>query len=337
MTHDTRTADEIERDIQRERAQMSDSINNLQEKFSVDSIVNDLGNMFRTQGEDLSRTFSQTVGRNPAAVALVGVGLAWLIIGRNHSEDVDDDWRDRGRYGRGSGEWQGRSDMRSRHGMHTDHDRHWFDGDHAGRSRDDRGGMRDKLHDTADTVRDKVSQATSGISNAASDLTERLSQGLEDLSEAARERVVAARRKAHDARVASGSVAQRGRDSASDFFESQPLVVGGLALAFGAALGGVLPHSRIEDETMGASSDRLYAEAEELFRAEREKAMKAARSAATEVKNEIGAAKESIADLLPDDKSVGDVIVDRASGVVSRALDQPETKTGDPSPDKPRA
>jgi hypothetical protein len=95
MTHDTRTADEIERDIQRERAQMSDSINNLQEKFSVDSIVNDLGNMFRAQGEDLSRTFSQTVGRNPAAVALVGVGLAWLIIGQNHGED--DHWRDRAR------------------------------------------------------------------------------------------------------------------------------------------------------------------------------------------------------------------------------------------------
>jgi hypothetical protein len=227
--------------------------------------------------------------------------------------------------------------MHSRHGMNNDHDPHWYDGDHAGRSRADQGGMGEKMHDAADAVRDKVSQATSGISTAASDLTERLSQGLEDLSEAARERVVAARRKAYEARDSSRSVAERGRDSASDFFESQPLVVGGLALAFGAALGGVLPHSRIEDETMGASSDRLYAEAEELFKAEREKAMEAVRSAASEVKNEIGAAKDSIADLLPENKSVGDVIVDRAAGVVTRALDQSEGEVRDPSRNKPPA
>ena len=35
------TADEIEQDIQRERSQMSETINNLQKKFSVEAIVND--------------------------------------------------------------------------------------------------------------------------------------------------------------------------------------------------------------------------------------------------------------------------------------------------------
>ena len=81
MTNDTRTADEIERDIEEERARMSGTINELQKKFSVEAIVSDLGAMFRGQGE-VARSISQTIGRNPAAVALVGVGLAWLFLGQ---------------------------------------------------------------------------------------------------------------------------------------------------------------------------------------------------------------------------------------------------------------
>jgi hypothetical protein len=90
MTNDTRTSDDIERDIVAERAQLSDTINDLKEKFSVDAIFNDIGDMFRGHGGDLGRSLSNTVGRNPAAVVLVGVGLAWLFIGqgRKHSADA---------------------------------------------------------------------------------------------------------------------------------------------------------------------------------------------------------------------------------------------------------
>lgn len=99
----------------------------------------------------------------------------------------------------------------------------------------------------------------------------RIAEGTEHLSEEARKRVVAARRKAIDARRAAMRSARRGADAVSDFYDRQPLVVGALALAVGAALAGALPRTRTEDEYMGEHSDHLFDEAERLFAEESKK------------------------------------------------------------------
>ncbi|MFN4156213.1 MAG: DUF3618 domain-containing protein [Paracoccaceae bacterium] len=339
MTNDTRTSDDIERDIREERAQMSDSINSLQQKFSVDAIVTDIGSMFRAQGGDIGRAVTQTVGRNPAAVALVGVGLAWLFLGQNRggsTGDRNDRWNDQA--GRGSYEPSQRRvgpTIRSGNESTRDPDQHWYDTDQTARRRqtkgrgpggDRRNEMADGMLGAAHSMRSAVSEAATDFGTAASDLTDRLSHGLDDLSEEARSRVVAARRAAHDARLASAEAMETGTRAVTGFFEDQPLVVGALAVALGAALGGVLPHSKIEDDTMGDSSDRLFAEAQTLFHAEREKAMAMARTAAADVKGEIKDAGSDLASLLPEGKSVGEVIVDRAAGAATRVYDH---ATGD--------
>ena len=115
---------------------------------------------------------------------------------------------------------------------------------------------------------------------------------------------------------------KKGARVATNFFADQPLVVGALAVAVGAAMGGVLPRSKVEDEAMGASSDQLFAQAQSLYREERDKAMAAVRMAASDVKDEIKSAGNDLADMLSDGKSVGEVIVDRAAGVASRVYDR---------------
>lgn len=362
MTNDTRSPDDIERDIFEERERMSASINTLQKKFSVEAIVGDVGDMLRTQGGDLGRMVSQTVGRNPAAVALVGVGLAWLFLGQDRSQSRgkdgawdDDSWgegagsrRNRGSQqswdrpggassGRGErGAWDGSGD-----GGHSDGSDSWFAQGQMARARsagrslggstsatgarwDDLeagSGVTGAVKGAAHAVGDAVSGAAGSVSRAAQDLTDRLSHGLEDLSEEARTRVLAARRAAHDAREASAAAMRTGARAASNFFDDQPLVVGALAVALGAAFGGVLPNSRIEDKAMGASSDQLFADAQALFREERDKAMAALRMAASDVKGEIREAGSELAELLPEGKNVGEVIVDRAAEAASRVYD----------------
>lgn len=370
MTNDTRSSDDIERDISEERARMSDSINSLQKKFSVEAIVGDIGDMFRTQGGDLGRAVSQTVGRNPMAVALVGVGLAWLFLGQDRnraSRDSSDAWNDdAGRRGNRAGyaTWdrEGPVSGRGEDRGTSAQDPYWYGNDRmtrqrkaegrgmsgASRSAGDRwddlqagngvaGTVQDAAQNAAHAVSDAVSGAASSVSQAASDLSNRLSHGLEDLSEEARSRVLAARRAAHDARVASGAAVQKGARAASNFFEDQPLVVGALAVALGAAMGGILPHSRIEDETLGASSDQLFADAQALYREERDKAMAAMRMAASDVKGEIKDAGSDLAQLLPEGKNLGEVFVDRAADAATRVYDHaaggvdhadPDTKRG---------
>jgi len=340
MNNETRTPDEIERDILDERSRMSESINTLQKKFSVEAIVGDVGEMFRTQGGELGRSISQTVGRNPAAVALVGVGLAWLFLGKSRNGSTtpaDDVWGDRmdRMHNRGTtGSWERQGQASS--GRNKPY---WYDYDQMSNSRlsDARGlagdpsdwvdpdtatGVVGAVKGAAHAVGDAVSGAAGSVGRAASDLSARLMHGLEDLSEDARSRVVAARRAAHDARMASGAAMKRGAEVATNFFDDQPLVVGALAVAVGAAMGGILPHTRVEDETLGASSDRLFADAQALFREERDKAMAAVKAAAADMTGEIKDAGSELAQLLPEGKNVGEVIVDRAADAASRVYDR---------------
>lgn len=351
MTSDTRTTDDIEKHIVDERAQMSDTINNLQKKFSVDAIMGDLGAMFRNQGGDVGRAVSQTVARNPAAVVLVGVGLAWLFIGRGQNPaagSADDPWDDVA-YSNGKRESYGAWDRSASTGQSVgdqtaERDRYWYGNDQMarasrglgsngttpgkgwGQSGDAPTGVMGAVQGAVRTVSDAASSVAGSLGNAASDLTDRLSHGLEDLSEEARTRVVAARRAALDARQASAAAVKKGSRVASDFFADQPLVVGALAVALGAAMGGVLPRSKIEDDTLGSSSDQLFSDAQALFRTERDKALAAVRMAATDVKGEIKDVGEELADLLPEGKSVGEVIVDRAADAATRVFNR---ATGD--------
>ncbi|MFN4128783.1 MAG: DUF3618 domain-containing protein [Paracoccaceae bacterium] len=338
MTNDTRTSDDIERDIRHERAQMSDSINSLQQKFSVDAIVDDIGSMFRGQGGDIGRAISQTLGRNPAAVAMVGVGLAWLFLGQNR--DDSDDRSNRRRHGRHADKpWSRDTGTTIGSGNQSlrDRDRHWFDPtpNAGGQKRqrhdfdddDGQAGLTGRMHDAANAMGEAVSDAATSVGTAAADLTDRLSHGLDDLSEEARARVVAARRAAHDAQLASGAAMEKGMKSASGFFDHQPLVVGALAVAFGAAIGGIFPRS--EHETLGDSSDRLFADAQRMLRAERDKAMATAKTAAADIKEEISSAGSDLADLAPEGKSVGGAIVDRAAGAVDRVVGHATGDTGD--------
>jgi hypothetical protein len=346
MTSDTRTTDDIERDIEDERAQMSDTIHELQKKFSVDAIVSDIGAMFRGQGGDLGRAVSDTVGRNPAAVVLVGVGLAWLFLGRDRTASA------------ASGTTSRHTDRNTRAAMprkpndgpfRTD-EHHWYgEGQMSRAYRPDARSAKDQasrqpggadgsngvfgaVRGAAASVGEAASDAAGAAGHAVSDLTARLSDGLGDLSEDARARVLAARRAAHEARQSSQALMDRGTRAASGFFADQPLVVGALAVALGAAIGGALPHSRIEDDTMGDSSDRLFAEAQTIYREERDKAMAAVRTAASDAKGELHDARAELSDLLPEGKTLGETIVNRTADAAGRVIDNATGGAGNRKP-----
>jgi hypothetical protein len=332
MTNDTRTADDIERDIEDERAQMSGTINELQKKFSVEGIVSDIGTMFRDQGGELGRAISSTVGRNPAAVALVGVGLAWLILGRGR-DSASSGGRGRDRDSAHGGNWQ-RTLPSDREAEAS-----WLDdggavydavsGQRTGSNGHDQStGRKGALRKGAEAVAGAVSGAADTVRDTAKALTDKLAAGTEDLSQEAKDRVLAARRAAHDAREAAQKALTQGSRVAANLFEDQPLVVGGLALAVGAAVGGLLPHTRIEDDTLGANSDRLFAEAQRVFREEHDKAMAVLKAAANEAEGALRDTGEELADMVPEGKTAGGAIVDRLSEAANRVKDTAKQEAG---------
>ena len=313
---DHRSPEEIERQLEKERAGLAEDLDDLREKFSVDTMVRQAADQIRAHSGDIGTAVSRAVKENPLAIAVTGVGLAWLIFGdkssgrtmRDH-DDHYDRYKDRRRdnydpYAGQSSYYAGsRSSSpamggtRRSGGMHnsdlpawarsTDSTYHQNDDSHGSSS------VKERLSDASDAARNKLHDTADSVQDRAKALRERLSHGTEQLSEEGRARVLAAREKAHHAREAAMTRINEGRDKAVDLFEEHPLIAGGLALAVGAALGAALPHTRFEDEHFGETSDELFHEAERIFAEEREKlgsAMKetaddAADKVAQEVRN----------------------------------------------------
>jgi len=81
MTNENRSPEEIEREIERERAGLTSTLDDLQDKFSVETIARQFSDQFREHGGDIGRSVTDAVKRNPIALALTGAGLAWLMAG----------------------------------------------------------------------------------------------------------------------------------------------------------------------------------------------------------------------------------------------------------------
>ncbi|SFP33975.1 DUF3618 domain-containing protein [Tranquillimonas alkanivorans] len=156
------------------------------------------------------------------------------------------------------------------------------------------------------------------LRSSAHSLRERIADGTHEMNEEARRRVIAARNRAYEAQVRAEYMARRGSSQAGDFFEEQPLVAGALAMAVGAAIGGMLPSTRREDEAFGAYRDDLFAEAQRVYEEESAKLADVARATADEAKKQA----QEVADTAKKDVKEG------ASDVSSKARDAVD-KVGD--------
>ena len=87
MTNDSRNPEESEREIERERAGLANTLDDLQDRFSVEGIARQFSDQFREHGGDWGRSVSEAAKRNPVALALTGAGLAWLVFGSGNTRD----------------------------------------------------------------------------------------------------------------------------------------------------------------------------------------------------------------------------------------------------------
>ncbi len=169
---------------------------------------------------------------------------------------------------------------------------------------------------------DSARSASGRMRHSAAGMLERMYEGTQDMTEEAKARVVAAREAAYDAQRRMEDMLRRRRREMTDLFESQPLVVGALAMAAGAALGGILPRTNVEDEAMGDERDRLIEEAERIYQQERSKlgaVMGAAASAASEVLRE---ARDEVTATGPGGRSMADAAKNRARDAVNKVVDR---------------
>lgn len=151
-----------------------------------------------------------------------------------------------------------------------------------------------------ETVSSTASDVAGGVSSAASAVTGGASAAADALSGGARYAADAAGSAAHYVgetaaeayyRTRRGAyyAGRRARGTFLDVLEEEPLVLGALGLAVGAAIGAVLPPTETEDRYLGETRDRLRRDAEEAARALAEKGREVAGEAYESARSEYAA------------------------------------------------
>ena len=78
---------ELEREVDRERERVSATIDELQARASVGSLVDQVVKAVGENGGEISRNLGRSLRDNPLAALLTGVGLAWLMAGSGRPRD----------------------------------------------------------------------------------------------------------------------------------------------------------------------------------------------------------------------------------------------------------
>jgi ElaB/YqjD/DUF883 family membrane-anchored ribosome-binding protein len=80
------TTAQLEQEVDQTRGRIEDTLEQLRRRLRPGSLVEDaLGFASENGGGELVRSLGQQVSANPLPVALMGVGLAWLMISQNRS------------------------------------------------------------------------------------------------------------------------------------------------------------------------------------------------------------------------------------------------------------
>ncbi len=249
MTNNTRSPDEIERDIERERAGLSSTLDDLQERFSIEGVARQLSDQFRDHGGEIGRSVSEAVKRNPVALAVTGAGLAWLMFGGNARSGDSYDRYDRREYDRRETDYD-----RPRAGdVYRDRDRavqsdpyaqrvtrSAYDGRHEsarhqpipawarGTTEDDHDSMTNRARAAASRASDSVQSAAAHTSDSVAGAASSASHGVSDaatsVADTARgvgSSVASGARSARDTAASAGhSVADGVRNTASSTADS---------------------------------------------------------------------------------------------------------------------
>jgi ElaB/YqjD/DUF883 family membrane-anchored ribosome-binding protein len=310
---DNRRPEEIEGDIERTRAEVSSTIDAIQSKLTPGQLMDQAVSYMRTSAPaDFGANLSNTVRDNPIPVALIGVGIAWLMMSGQRTDgmrrrsrtayDVDGDVYQRDLYAADDAGAYG-VDYASELGAEKGRMRRVAAsvgeaGHNVKDSLSESGhNLMDKVSETARTVRDKAGELAHRVGDTASGITGRSRH----LGDEARGRMHGS---LDDARGRIGELGQRSqhqyhraRDGISHVIEEQPLVLGALGVAIGAALGAALPRTQREDEWMGGTRDELVESAKETAREQmdtvKESAQRVARAAEQEVERVAGDASRS--------------------------------------------
>jgi uncharacterized protein YjbJ (UPF0337 family) len=287
---------EIRANIEQTRADMSEKIEAIQERLSPQHIKDQVTSTVREatigKAEDMMRsasegvyearsTLMETIRQNPIPAAMVGIGLGWLFMNRrsaphhdqrryNDARYYDYDARDYG--AEGAYRSYGARDPyyeRERQGLtgRAAHRAQDAVGSAAGRAQEAVGHAQHAAGRAAERAQDAVGGAVSQAQDAVGHVANRAQQTASSLASRTQYQ------------------AMRMEDRFESAMFENPLTMGAIALAVGAAVGLAAPGTERENRLMGEARDTLVERAAEVAQDTVEKVQNVAGQVADEAQN----------------------------------------------------
>lgn len=253
MSQDTET---LAREAETRRSSVESTIEELRSRMSVGQIVDEFaGYMKEGQAGAMAENLGRQVRDNPLALGLVGAGIAWLLMGdgiRDTSRRVVD------RYGYDDEDDGDDVALRMGEGRLPSSARPLQTGVSSGTRADPTSSEgKDRLAGAASAVSSGLSSASARAGSAASSVGQGIRRARHDTVDAMTQAERAAMRQARSMGRGAQRLGGTARRTFVDTLQEEPLVIGAIALAIGAAIGASLPSTRIEDEYLGDARDGL--------------------------------------------------------------------------------
>lgn len=256
MTQEPKDPAALEREATRTRHEIDQTVQEIEQRLSPGQLLDQVMGTVREHGGELGRNLGGQIKENPAALILTGVGLAWLTLG------------------------QGRTPRRESPPSQE------ISSPTYASSAPSRTGNADTSKSTGSSVKSSIKEASSSLKGAASSTRDRYIVAKHTVADSAhrgKARIEDAKLHLHES---ASNLSERTRvrmqhtsQQAKDLYDEHPLLVGGLGVALGAALGAFLPHTETEDELVGersdAVTDKLKTEASHQYDRARDKAKQA--------------------------------------------------------------
>lgn len=270
----TRSSEEIEREVEQQRRQVEEKLTQLKDRMSLGQIVEQASHY--VHGDDVRRAagnFGRQVRDNPMALTLVAAGVGWMMLGAGTGSRSGYGYRSNGNGGLRG--YEGRQTAEGKASTMTS------------KIKSTAGAAGDTLHSAMESGRRGLHDVRDGLTNAGRSVQKTAARG--------------------SRRVSSGT------SSVTTMLERDPLLVGGLALMAGVAIGMMLPATRTENRYMGKVRDDLMDDARDRAAQMTEKAVHVAEDAAR-------SAKDAVVDTLKTGSSS-----DNASSHVSEGSTRQDT------------
>lgn len=254
----SRSTREIERDVERTRSDIEDTVEALRDKMSLGQIVDEAGRYLRNSGgTEAMHNLAAQARANPLPLVLVGVGLAWLMSGRGQPA--------MGYSSSSSGSYAGNGSSFRDVGSRVGETAGAAKGAIAAKGRKAGEAASSTMHQVGEQASHAIDRVGEGASHAYGRVSETASQGYERMSDQA-------------------SRAQR---RMSELVESEPLILAGLGLAVGAAIAALMPATRTENRLMGDKLDEWKQEAGDMAREEWKKTKSVVKDVAAAAEREM--------------------------------------------------